>query len=625
MTGMGGIRFIAVVVLVVTGISFGQSPSPPSASQPSPAPPLPCSLVKTDVTGCEPTKEESKEAKGAFATGLKLRRAKHMQEAFEAFDRAAQLVPQNVEYVTARELVRQQLVFDDLQQGDADLSQDRQTEALASFRGALQLDPKNDFAQQRIRDVAGEWAPAASAAPRILQDAGVPRVEPDPLRASFHYRGNGNDLLTQVCRTFGLTVTFDESVVSRPVRFDIDDVDFYQAMRAAAAVTHTFWTPLQQKQILVALDSAENHRKFDRLAMRTFYVPGVTTPADLSTIVTLLRNLFDIRLITPQAQAGTITIRAPQDVLEAATRVLEGLDNARPEIVLDLRVYQVDHMFMRNMGLQIPNQFQLFNIPAGALLALGGQNIQSLINQLISSGGINQANSQGISALLAQLQGQQSSIFSQPLATFGNGTTLMGVSLGTLGAQLSMNESWLKDLENVSLRASQGEEATMRMGSKYPVINASFAPIYNSSAISKVIQNNGFQAPFPSFSYEDLGVTLKAKASVNSDSAVSLHLEMQLRTLAGQSFNGVPVIANREFQGSMTLREGEPAVVAGAVTRSEQRSMNGIPGLGDVPGLNQVMASNSKQEEEDELLIVLTPHVISQSTRNAATEVWLPD
>ena len=164
----------------------------------------------------------------------------------------------------------------------------------------------------------------------------------------------------------------------------------------------------------------------------------------------------------------------------------------------------------------------------------------------------------------------------------------------------------------------------MRLGSKYPVLNASFAPIYNSSAISQVIQNNSFQAPFPSISYEDLGVSLKVKPTVNGNSAISLHLEMQLRTLAGQSLNGVPVIANREFQGSMMLRDGEPAVVAGAVTLSEQRSMTGIPGLGAVPGLNQIMTSNGKQGEEDELLIVLTPRVITQSAHSAATEVWLP-
>lgn len=614
---------LILVSVAFAGMSFGQTPGPSAAHQPAPAVLLiPCSQGQ-DVNGCLPSKKEAKEARTAFAAGLKLQHAKHMQEAFAAFDKAALLAPHNVDFVTARELARQQLAFDDVQEGNAALSQGRETEALADFRSALQLDPNNTFAQQRLRDAVAEWAPVASAAPKVLQDAGELRVQPDTVRASFHYRGNGHDLLTQVARAFGITAIFDESVVSRPVRFDIDNVDFYRAMQTASAVTHTFWTPLQQRQVLIAAESNENHGKFDRMAMRTFYVPGVTTPTDLAAIVSLLRTLFDIKLITPETQAGTITIRAPQDVLDAATQVLDSLDASRPEIMLEVRVYQIDHSLMRNMGVQIPNQFQLFNIPAAALLALGGQNIQDLINQLIAGGGINQANSQAISALLAQ-QGQQSSIFSQPVATFGNGTTLMGVSLGSLGAQLSVNESWVKDLQNLTLRVSQGEDATMRVGSRYPILNTTFAPIYNSSAIAQVIQNNSFQAPFPSFSYEDIGVSLKAKPTVNADAIVSLHLEMQLRTLTGQSLNGVPVIANREFQGSLTLMDGEPAVVAGAVTNSEQRSMTGIPGLGAVPGLNQVMTSNSKQEEEDELLIVITPRVISKTGHSEATEVWLP-
>jgi hypothetical protein len=548
-----------------------------------------------------------------------------MQEAYQAFDRATHLVPQNAEYLRARELVRQQLVFDDLHRGNAALSQGNQIEAMADFQNALLLDPQNDFAQQRVRDVTAPPAMPAPASAIRVQYAGVPTVEPNKLRASFHFRGNGKDLLTQIGRAFGIAVAFDESVVSRPVQFDVDDADFYGVMLAASEVTHTFWTALQSKQILIALESAENHRKFDRMAMRSFYVPGATTPTDLSAMVTLLRNIFDIRMITSEPQASMITIRAPEDVLEAATQVLEGLSSESPEVMLDVRVYEIDHMLMRNMGIQIPNQFQLFNIPAAALLALGGQNAQNLINQLIASGGINQANTQGISALLAQLQGQgqQSSIFSQPVATFGNGTTLMALSLGTLSAQLSLNESWVKNLENFSLRASQEADTTVRMGSRYPVLNASFAPIYNSSAIAQVIQNNSFQAPFPSVNYEDLGVTLKAKPTIHQNGTVSLHLEMQLRTLVGQSINGVPVIANREFQGSMVLENGEPAVLAGAITHSETRSMTGIPGLGLLPGLNQALTTNSKQLEDDELLIVLTPRVVSRDTHASSTEVWL--
>jgi len=276
----------------------------------------------------------------------------------------------------------------------------------------------------------------------------------------------------------------------------------------------------------------------------------------------------------------------------------------------------------RNMGVHIPNQFNLFNIPAGALAALGGQNIQDLINQLIASGGINQANNQAISALLAQLQGQQSSIFSQPLATFGGGKTLTGVSFDTLSAQLSLNQSWIQTLDHATLRASQGTDATFRMGSRFPILNASFAPVFNNAAISRVIQNNSFQAAFPSFNYEDLGLTIKAKPAISAND-VGLQMEINLRSLSGASINGVPVIGNREYKGTITLADGEPAVIAGQVSHSETMALSGIPGMGQVPGLNKVTTTNSKLTDDSELLVVITPHITSRIV-GQNSEVYLP-
>src|SRR5207302_1130965 len=170
------------------------------------------------------------------------------------------------------------------------------------------------------------------------------------------------------------------------------------------------------------------------------------------------------------------------------------------------------------------NTFNLYNIPTIALAGLAGQNIQQLINQLIASGGINQAGSSSLSGLLSQLTGQQNSIFSQPLATFGGGLTFMGLSLDQLSAQLSLNESWVRSLENMSMRAGQGTDATFHLGSRYPILNASYAPIYNSPQISKVLGNQSYVPPFPSVSYEDLGLTMKAKPTVHGDGSVSLQL-----------------------------------------------------------------------------------------------------
>jgi general secretion pathway protein D len=603
-------------------LALGLAAAAFSSDGPANAPLLPCPQSSPGAVSCNPSKKESREASAAFVAGLRLQREKRMDEAFDQFETAARLAPRNVDYVTAREMTRQQIVFDHLERGNTELLKGRQIEAVAAFRSALHLDPKNEFAQQRLRDAMGEWAPKTSGPPQILADTDEIRVVPDPARADIHYRGDSRGLLAQVALAFGVTATFDESVISRQIRFDLGQADFYTAMEAACQMTHTFWTPLGASEILLASESPQNHRQFDRMALRTFYLPGLSSLQELNDAANMLRNVLDVRMANAQPSTSTIVVRAPRNLVDAATRLLEGLGDSRPQVLLDVHVFEIANSVTHNMGLRIPNNFQLFNIPAGALAALAGRNIQDLINQLISSGGINQANTQALSGLLAQLQGQQSSIFSQPLATFGGGLTLSGLSLGTAGAQLSLNSSTVKTLEHATLRVAQGNDASFRVGSRFPILNASFAPIFNTPAISAVIQNNSFQAAFPSFNYEDIGLTVKAKPMVNGNSDVSLQLEIQLRALKGQSINGVPVISNREYKGSITLMDGAPAVVAGAVSRSEQRSLNGIPGLGGVPGLNHIITSNSKQLDEDELLVVITPRVVSRQLSENA-EVWL--
>jgi general secretion pathway protein D len=98
---------------------------------------------------------------------------------------------------------------------------------------------------------------------------------------------------------------------------------------------------------------------------------------------------------------------------------------------------------------------------------------------------------------------------------------------------------------------------------------------------------------------------------------------MQLRTLGGASLNGVPVISNREFKGGIALKEGEPAVVAGMVSKTDQKSLSGLPGLSRVPVLKTLAAESSKQEEDSELLIVITPYVVRGPEGKETPEIWL--
>ena len=591
-----------------------------AADSPASTPAVPCIDGIPGATACTASKHDLKSAKEAFDRGLKLEKGQHLSDALEQFEQASHLVPHNIEYATASEVVRQRIIYDHLQRGNSALSEGRDIEAQAEFASALDLDPSNEFARERLTDALGP-APARPAAVQVLESEDEIELAPIDQRADFHFSGDSKDLLAQIAKIFGLEATIEDSVVSRRVVFDIQNVDFYATMRAASVVTKSFWAPLDAHKIVIALESPENRRIYERMAMRSFYVPDYTTPQELNDLANVLRGLFEIRYLAIQPLESSIEIRAPKQTVEAATRFVERLDTSRPEVILNVQAFEVSHQLTRNIGIHIPNQFNLFNIPVAALAALGGQNIQDLINQLISGGGINQANNTSISALLAQLQNQQSSIFSQPLATFGGGLTLMGLSLDTLSATLSLNESWLRNLENATLRTSQGKDATLHIGTRYPILNASFAPVFNTSAISQVLQNNSFAAPFPSFSYEDLGLNLKVKPAVHTDEDVSLQLELQFRALGTQSLNGVPVISNREYKGSIVLQDGEPAVIAGMLSRTEQKSMSGIPGLAHVPALNQVLTTNQKEEDNDELLIIITPH-INRMAEPVSSEIW---
>lgn len=611
---------IVSAVVLVAGVSL---PAAVATDEPAASAPVTCGNGIPGGVNCVPTKKDQKEAQKAYAHGLKLQKQNRFPEAFDQFDRAVRLDPRNPKFFQTRELARAGLVYEHVERGNQLVYGHEGQGAAKEFQAALDLDPENQFARQRLE--------AISPAPRqkfldtaaLADESQEIHLQPTKDRATFQFRGDVRGLFGQLATAYGMTVAFDDSVVSKQVRFYVDDVDFETALKLACQVSQTMWTPLSARQFFLAKDSPDNHKQYDRLSLQTFVLPPHSAQAETQEIINTLRTVLDVHFIgQPGPTSDVIEVRAPQAVLAACARLMAQLTSDRPQVMLDIDVYEINHQLTRNIGLHVPDTFNLYNIPAAALAGLGGQNIQQLINQLISSGGINQANGTAISSLLAQLGGQGNSIFSNPLATFGGGLTFEGLSLDKLEGDLSVNESWVRSLDHLTMRAGDSGDATFHIGSRYPILNASYAPIYNSPQISQVLGNNSYQAPFPSVSYEDLGLNVKVKPVIHGAGDVSLQLELQIRSLTGQSANGVPVISNQEYKGSINVKDGEPAAVAGEVTLTEQRSLSGIPGFGFLPGLNQIAAENTREDEQDELMIVVTPHVIA-NTERTSNEIWL--
>ena len=545
---------------------------------------------------------------------MKLKKSGKLEEAFDKFERAAQLNPRSVDYVTAREITRAQLAMNAINRGNHALEENKEIVAMAEFRKALEFDPQNEFASQRLRESV--WRAASGSNNLRIVDSSEPVVlEPNPSHHDFHFRGDAQSLLTEVGKAYGISVMFDESVKRTQTRFDIEDVNFATAMEAATSVTKTFWVALSPNQIFVLPESAANRAAYERMTFRTFYLPDLTAPQELTDLVNLLRVVLDIRYIQQDQAESSIIIRAPQPLLDAATQVLENVVQGRPEVLLDVRVYQISQSLLQQLGASLPTQFTLFNISPQLIAGLGA-GAQNLINQLIASGGINQANSTAIQALLGQLaqSGNGNQLLQlQPFVTFGGGLTLMGLSSSPHGvtANFNLNKSSIKNMENAQLRASQNQAATLLIGERYPIVNATYAPLYNSSAIAGVIGNGSYIAPVPSVNYEDLGLKLKATPLIHSDTAVTMKLELQIRSLGASSVNGIPIINNREYSGSIMVRNGESSVVAGIISEADSKTVNGYPFLSRVPGLTYASSEHDKNFNEDDLLIVITPHIVS--------------
>jgi len=616
---------VRALSILATAVSLAIVPRLARAADQPLSPPIACGNGLIGGINCIPTKADLKSSREAFERGLKLHKRERLEEAFEQFDEAARLNPQNIDYLRAREGLRAKLVFDHIQRGNVLMSQDARLRAAVEFRAAIDLDGDNQFAQQRLEEATRVSNPVLNkVVPTPLAESTEIHLDPIESRATFHFTGDSRSLFTQLASAYSVKVQFDETVQPRQVVFNVDDVDFFTALNLACKVSKMMWAALDTHQVLIAADTPANHKQYDRMLLQTFILPAHSTPQESTDLVNAMRNMFELRFVSSGQTANTLEVRGPAPAVKACSALMEQLSNARPQVMFDVRVFQISHQLTRNIGVHIPNTFNLYNIPAAALAGLAGQNIQQLINQLISSGGINQLGNSALSGLLAQLGGQQNSIFSQPLATFGGGLTFMGLSLDQFAAALSVNESWVRSLENLSMRAGQGTDATFHLGERFPIMNATYAPIYNSPQISQVLGNQSYIPPFPSVSYEDLGLNVKAKPIVHGDGSVSVQLELQVRSLTGQSDNGVPVISNREYKGSVTLKDGEPAFIAGEISKTDTLSMSGIPGLGAIPGLNQAMVNNTKNEQDDELMIAITPHVLANFERTTRP-IWISE
>lgn len=527
----------------------------------------------------------------------------------------------------ASELLLRQAVAAHMETGERLRQAGHRWRAALQFRTALALNPYDYAARQALRATLVRAQPRMPAgdSPRLLarNAAALPHLRFITRRQAFHFSGPMDALLGQVAHAYGLRAFIEQKLPNQPVRFRLGAATLGQTLTALRDELGIGWTALGPHTIYFG-PSAEQ-ASFTPLGLRTFYLRnGLGSPAKMQQIAQTLRIMLDMPRLQLDAADGAITCRGTAAQLDAAEQLIGDLARPRGEVMLEVQILDVSQTLATRLGAAADAQFQLFSLaPLLAQLNQSG-NLETLLQDLFSQGGLNGVLSSGqLAAQLQKLQQQLSPLLHTPFAVFGGGATLMAVTIPQQTLSFSRQWGHSRSLEDAWLRAGSNQAATLRIGERYPVVNASFSPIFLSPALQQVLSNGSFLQPFPSFTFVNLGLNLKLTPELLPRGRVRLALSAKVRSLTGAFNNNIPVLSDRAVKTYITLRDNHPALLAGLFTRQEMQSLNGIPGIARLPIIGRLFSSVVNNRSMDRVLLVVTPHILRRGARGGRG-IWLP-
>jgi len=576
-------------------------------------------------------------AEALAAKGTRALLASHARAAMQDFERAAKLDPENPRFDADAKIAREHLVTELVQQAHRARMQEHPMQAQKLLTEALQMDPHNAEVTQHFDDLPPVGAAGFDAGKDIQVSAPPVVLDPLPGRHSFHLYASAQILLQRVMQAWNIDATSTSEVKNEPVRFYVDQVGFEQALHAVELATDTFAVPLDPARVLFVPDTPENRLQYERLAMETVQLRGVPEH-ERTHLIEIAHNAFNIKQANYDASQQALTLRGPERDLKGFNETLTQLLKGQSEILLDVRMYEIDLTHAHNVGAELPNQSTVFNIPSELNSVIN--NNQSLIQQIISSGLASPGDYAAIAAILIGSGAVTNSILNSPFAYFGGGLGLTGLTFGNGGVlNGSLTASAVHSLDQMQILAQNQEDEEVRSGTRYPIITSSYSnlsstgtsiPGLTSPGVSSALQSLGIssssllstQETIPQVQYENLGLTLHVTPSVTGRGNVALKLDLKLDTLEGQSLNSIPVLNDRELTAITTVKPGASAMIMSSMSQQLSNAVTGIPGLSELPGFGNATNSDASKNIS-RLVIVVTPRIVRRVHAEEAGPVIL--
>ena len=616
-------------------------------------------VVAVGASGSGPVqgKRQLREAESAYLSGAKKLEHDDLNAAEIDFQRALKLDPANRNYAIAISVARQHRLNELVQQATKARQTGDQEKAETLLAEARSIDPDNPIvlehsgpfyvsnasapqtvaalgqtptnnedgraATATLADRAKLIAGAEGDRRSILQApvlAGAIHLTPIEGVKSFHLRGASADVLRQVAGTYGINAAVDDSVDRKNLRFDLENVTYQKAMEVLLSMTHTFAATVDETGIVVARDDATNRGRLEPQLQETIYVPGYSA-AEITELVSVAKNIFGVKQI--DTSQGNIVVRAPENVLDPLNRTLQDLINAAGEVMVEVKLYEVDMTHMVNAGGNVPTQFSVFNVDQAANQVVNAN--QTIVQQAIAQGLVPPGTSNlEIALALINLGLVKSSLAANLIGVIGGGALQTGISASTNTTfNLGLNSTDTRALDDVQQRVGDHQAATFREGTRYPIVSSSYSTglstagsalgnaTINGVSVASLLQQyaGGTSATIPQVTYEDLGVTLKATPVIQRSGQISLSIDLKIEALSGSTNDGNPVLNNRQFTSGLTVGDGESVLMVSNVSKTELAAMTGIPGLSELPGF-QMPTEDNAQKDSSQLVVLVTPHIV---------------
>lgn len=188
----------------------------------------------------------------------------------------------------------------------------------------------------------------------------------------------------------------------------------------------------------------------------------------------------------------------------------------------------------------------------------------------------------------------------------GSGISVSLPSDTAVAADTPVSLTLTADPANLTSQSYVGN-LTVSVGSVQQNVEITFSV----GAINSGTNGTQVYTPTPSFTFEDLGFSLKVTPTVHNLEDTTLDIDAEFKVLTGQSVDNVPIITNRVMKSKAQVRNGEWAVVAGLLDTNEARNIAGLAGAARIPGLGPLFSTHERDRDRNEVIILMRPVLLT--------------